>query len=83
VKTRLKQIQYRPELIDGFLAQTGLALQADGPSDCCLSRVTMSTASPLTMVASGQPWVSDRTLAGTHGHRRDRALTGPTACNDP
>jgi transposase len=28
VKTRLKQVQYRPELIDGFLAQTGLAFQA-------------------------------------------------------
>lgn len=28
VKTRHKQIQYPPELIDGLLAQTGLAVQA-------------------------------------------------------
>jgi hypothetical protein len=27
VKNRLKRIQYRPALIDGFLAQTGLTLQ--------------------------------------------------------
>jgi hypothetical protein len=27
VKNRLKSIQYRPGLIDGFLAQTGLTLQ--------------------------------------------------------
>ncbi len=26
VRNRLKSIQYRPDLIDGFLAQTGLAL---------------------------------------------------------
>jgi transposase len=26
IRTRLKRIQYRPELIPGFLAQTGLAL---------------------------------------------------------
>jgi putative transposase len=31
VKTQLKQIQYRPDLIDGFLAQTGLALNAQPP----------------------------------------------------
>lgn len=31
VKTRLKQIQYRPELIDGFLAQTGLTLDPQPP----------------------------------------------------
>lgn len=31
VKNRLKRIQYRPELIDGFLAQTGLSLEADPP----------------------------------------------------
>ena len=27
VKKRLKRIQYRPALINGFLAQTGLALE--------------------------------------------------------
>jgi transposase len=27
VKNRLKRIQYRPALIDGFLAQTGLSLE--------------------------------------------------------
>jgi hypothetical protein len=26
VKTRLKRMQYRPDLIDGFLAKTGLDL---------------------------------------------------------
>lgn len=31
VKTRLKRIQYRPDLIDGFLAQTGLSLEAEPP----------------------------------------------------
>ncbi|WP_425553524.1 transposase [Dactylosporangium salmoneum] len=31
VKTRLKQIQYRPDLINGFLAQTGLALGPQPP----------------------------------------------------
>lgn len=31
VKTLLKRIQYRPELIDGFLAQTGLTLKPQPP----------------------------------------------------
>jgi transposase len=31
VKTRLKRIQHRPELLDGFLGQTGLVLQPDPP----------------------------------------------------
>jgi len=31
VKTRLKRIQYRPELLDGFLTQTGLTLEAAPP----------------------------------------------------
>jgi putative transposase len=31
VKNRLKRIQYRPELIDGFLAQTGLTLESEPP----------------------------------------------------
>ena len=31
VKTRLKRIQYRPELLDGFLGQTGLVLQPVPP----------------------------------------------------
>jgi DDE superfamily endonuclease len=31
VKRRLKQIQYRPDLINGFLAQTGLNLQSQPP----------------------------------------------------
>jgi hypothetical protein len=31
VKNRLKSIQYRPALIDGFLAQTGLTLQPEPP----------------------------------------------------
>jgi putative transposase len=31
VKNRLKRIQYRPALIDGFLAQTGLILQPEPP----------------------------------------------------
>jgi putative transposase len=31
VKNRLKSIQYRPALIEGFLAQTGLTLQPQPP----------------------------------------------------
>jgi hypothetical protein len=31
VKNRLKSIQYRPALIDGFLTQTGLALEPEPP----------------------------------------------------
>jgi hypothetical protein len=31
VKNRLKRIQYRPALIDGFLAQTGLSLEPEAP----------------------------------------------------
>jgi hypothetical protein len=31
VRNRLKSIQYRPALIDGFLAQTGLTLQPEPP----------------------------------------------------
>jgi len=31
VNARLKQIQYRPDLIDGFLAQTGLTLDKQPP----------------------------------------------------
>jgi hypothetical protein len=31
VKTLLKRIQYRPELIDGFLAQTGLSVEPEPP----------------------------------------------------
>jgi putative transposase len=31
VKNRLKSMQYRPELIDGFLAQTGLSLDPEPP----------------------------------------------------
>lgn len=31
VKNRLKRIQYRPGLIDGFLAQTGLSIQPEPP----------------------------------------------------
>jgi hypothetical protein len=31
VKNRLKRIQYRPALIDGFLAQTGLNLGPEPP----------------------------------------------------
>jgi transposase len=31
VKNRLKSIQYRPALIDGFLAQTGLTLEPNPP----------------------------------------------------
>ena len=31
LKTRLKRIQYRPELLDGFLGQTGLLLQPVPP----------------------------------------------------
>ena len=31
VKNRLKRIQYRPALIDGFLAQTGLSLESQPP----------------------------------------------------
>ena len=30
IKNRLKRIQYRPALIDGFLAQTGLTLEPQG-----------------------------------------------------
>jgi hypothetical protein len=32
IKNRLKSIQYRPALIDGFLAQTGLTLEPQPPS---------------------------------------------------
>ena len=31
VKNRLKSIQYRPALIDGFLGQTGLSLEPEPP----------------------------------------------------
>ena len=31
VKNRLKRIQYRPALIDGFLARTGLTLEPQPP----------------------------------------------------
>jgi len=31
VKNRLKSIQYRPALIDAFLAQTGLTLKPEPP----------------------------------------------------
>ena len=31
VKTRLKRLQYRPDLLDGFLGQTGLVLQPVPP----------------------------------------------------
>lgn len=31
VKNRLKRMQYRPDLIAGFLAQTGLSLEAEPP----------------------------------------------------
>ena len=31
IKNRLKSIQYRPGLIDGFLAQTGLPLEPEPP----------------------------------------------------
>jgi transposase len=31
VKNRLKRIHYRPALIDGFLAQTGLSLEPQPP----------------------------------------------------
>ena len=31
VKNRLKSIQYRPALIDGFLAQAGLSIQPEPP----------------------------------------------------
>jgi transposase len=31
VRNRLKRIQYRPALIDGFLAQTGLTLEPEPP----------------------------------------------------
>jgi transposase len=31
IKNRLKRIQYRPALIDGFLAQTGLSIQPEPP----------------------------------------------------
>ena len=31
VKNRLKRIQYRPALIDGFLCQTGLTLEPEPP----------------------------------------------------
>jgi hypothetical protein len=51
-----------------------LAGDRSGTSDSCLSRVTISTASPLTIVASGQPRVSVRvdemTVAGERRVRR-------------
>jgi hypothetical protein len=31
VRTRLKRIQYRPALINGFLGQTGLTLEPEPP----------------------------------------------------
>jgi hypothetical protein len=31
IRTRLKRIQYRPALINGFLAQTGLSLEPEPP----------------------------------------------------
>ncbi|MGW3615364.1 hypothetical protein ACWD6N_37390 [Micromonospora sp. NPDC005163] len=32
IRNRLKRIQYRPDLIPGFLAQTGLSLEPEPPS---------------------------------------------------
>jgi len=37
VRNRLKRIQYRPALIDGFLAQTGLTLGPDRRKDQTLA----------------------------------------------
>lgn len=37
VKNRLKRIQYRPALIDGFLAQTGRTLEPEPPSSRTLA----------------------------------------------
>jgi hypothetical protein len=31
VRNRLKRIQYQPDLINGFLAQTGLVIEAEPP----------------------------------------------------
>ena len=31
VKARLKRLQYRPDLLDGFLGQTGLILDSGSP----------------------------------------------------
>ena len=31
IRTRLKRIQYRPALINGFLGQTGLSLEPEPP----------------------------------------------------
>ena len=31
VRTRLKSMQYRPDLLDAFIAETGLALQPQPP----------------------------------------------------
>jgi hypothetical protein len=31
IRTRLKRVQYRPALINGFLAQTGLSLEPEPP----------------------------------------------------
>jgi hypothetical protein len=42
VKNRLKHIQYRPELINGFLAQAGLALGSHWPAHGWLSLVVVS-----------------------------------------
>jgi putative transposase len=49
IKNRLKSIQYRPALIDGFLAQTGLALAV-------FPRISVTLASDLPFMRSPDPW---------------------------
>ena len=45
VRNRLKRIQYRPALIDGFLAQTGLTLEPEPPWNSDLGLSTSVTGS--------------------------------------
>jgi hypothetical protein len=46
IKNRLKSIQYRPALIDGFLAQTGLSLEPRTAVDLSLSTSVTPNAVP-------------------------------------
>jgi hypothetical protein len=41
IKNRLKLIQYRPELIGGFLAQTGLTVDPEPPVALAMARLKL------------------------------------------
>ena len=68
VKTRLKRMQYRPALLDGLLASTGLDLTPFNP--------------PLRIVSQAGRRLPDKMLAGTHSCRSVGAfmISAPSPC---